>query len=82
MNELLIVPRRRDTESGKYNEVYSDSEIVELLRSGRLGTSEVADRIGCHRTTAFTRLKDLEKSGVVTRERVGNTYMWSLSGDE
>lgn len=76
------MPRRRDTDSGQFEEVYSAAEIIELLEDTRLGTSEVADRLGCHRTTAHDRLQELEQDDLVVHDRVGNTYMWSLPDDE
>jgi len=76
------VPRRRNSDSGQYEEVYSTEEIVGLLQDTRLGTSEVADRLGCHRTTAHDRLNELERQGIITHDRVGNTHLWSLANDE
>lgn len=76
------MPRRRNSDSGQYEEVYSTKDIVELLRDTRLGTSEVADELGCHRTTAHDRLHELKQGGIVTCERVGNTQIWSLIDDE
>ena len=76
------MPRRRNSDSGQYEEVYSTEEIVKLLRDTRLGTSEVADELGCHRTTAHDRLHELKKAGIVTCERVGNTQIWSLNDEE
>jgi DNA-binding Lrp family transcriptional regulator len=76
------VPRRRNSDSGQYEEVYGTEDIVDLLRDSRLGTSEVADELGCHRTTAHERLHELKQGGIVTCERVGNTQMWSLSRNE
>lgn len=76
------MPRRRNSDSGQYEEVYSTKDIVELLRDTRLGTSEVADELGCHRTTAHDRLHELKQGSIVTCERVGNTQIWSLIDDE
>jgi DNA-binding Lrp family transcriptional regulator len=76
------VPRRRNSDSGQYEEVYSTEDIVELLQNTRLGTSEIADELGCHRTTAHERLHELKQRGIVTCERVGNTHIWSLNDKE
>ena len=59
--------------------MYSTKEIVDLLEGTRLGTSEVADKLGCHRSTAHSRLHELEEEGLVTMEPVGNTQVWSLA---
>lgn len=73
------MPRRRDADSGKYKEVYSTDQIIELLQDTRLGTSEIAEELGCHRSTAHERLHDLEEKGIVTWKQVGNTQVWSLN---
>lgn len=77
-----VVPRRRNADSGKYEQVYSTEDIVELLRNTRLGTSEIADELSCHRTTAHDRLHELEEEGIVTFEQVGNTQIWSLVDED
>lgn len=72
------MPRRRDPDSGQYTDVYSEEEVLELLRGTRLGTSEVAEELGCHRTTAHSLLIDMEDEGLVESERVGNTLVWTI----
>lgn len=72
------MPRRRDAESGQYSEVYSHQEVIDVLEDDRLGTSEVADELGCHRTTAHELLTEMESEGLVESKRVGNTLIWTL----
>ena len=72
------MPRRRDPESGQYTDVYSEEEVLEVLRETRLGTSEVAEELGCHRTTAHSLLIDMQKEGLVESEQVGNTLVWTI----
>ena len=74
------VPRRRNDESGRYQEVYSDEELLSLLEGTRLSTSEVADQLGCHRTTAHARLSELENEGKITSNQAGNTLIWETEG--
>ena len=81
-NLLNVVPRDRDDDTGKYEEVYDDETIVAVLRGTRLSTSEVADELGCHRTTAHSRLVDLEDENMVVSSPVGNTLIWELSGEQ
>ncbi len=76
-----MVSRRRDEDSGKYTEMYSDSEIVAALSGTRLSTTEVAEELNCHRTTAHERLGELEKKGLVTSKEVGNTLLWEMTED-
>lgn len=75
---LRPVPRRRDNETGQYEVVYSDEDVLGVLRGTRLSTSEVANRLDCHRTTAHDRLTTLEKEGEVLSTEVGNTYIWEV----
>lgn len=72
------MPRRRDSETGRYEEVYADEEILHLLEGTRLGTAEVADHLNCHRTTAHDKLTRLEQEGLVRSTKVGNTLVWEL----
>lgn len=73
------MPRRRDQETGRYQEVYSDELILDLLRGTRLSTSEVAKELDCHRTTAHDRLVELEEDGKVTSTAAGNTRIWEVA---
>ncbi|QIB75219.1 AsnC family protein [Halogeometricum borinquense] len=70
------MPRRRNDDSGQFKEVYSDEDILSLLEDTRLSTSEVADQLGCHRTTAHDRLTELEDENEITSKQVGNTLLW------
>lgn len=72
------MPRRRDDETGQYETVYSDETVLELLRGTRLSTSEVAEALDCHRTTAHDRLTTLEEEGSISSTKVGNTYIWEI----
>jgi len=74
-----MMPRRRDEETGQYREVYSDEIILDLLRGTRLSTSEVADELDCHRTTAHDRLVELREGGKVVSMRAGNTRIWEVA---
>jgi len=73
------MPRRRDEETGRYQEVYSDELILDLLRGTRLSTSEVAQELDCHRTTAHDRLVELEEDGKVVSTATGNTRIWEVA---
>lgn len=75
------VPRRRNDESGRYQEVYSDEEILFLLEGTRLSTSEVAEQLDCHRTTAHDRLTELEEEGEILSKQVGNTLLWEIKNE-
>lgn len=72
------MPQRRNDETGEYEIVYSDESVLEVLRGTRLSTSEVADKLDCHRTTAHDRLTTLREEGLVSSTKVGNTYIWEI----
>ena len=71
--------RERDGDTGQYREEYTDDEIEELLGGTRLSTTEVAEKLGCHRTTAHSRLTQLEDDGVVTSTRIGSAKVWTTT---
>jgi DNA-binding GntR family transcriptional regulator len=72
------MPRRRDDETGQYQEVYSDEVILDLLEGTRLSTSEIANSLNCHRTTAHDLLVELREEGEIVANQVGNTFIWEL----
>lgn len=80
-HENAKMPRKRDDETGEFYEVYEDGQIYDLLKDKRLATSEVAEYLGCHRTTAWSKLKYLEEKGVITSSIVGNTFLWEVDDE-
>ena len=70
------MPKKRDEETGLYEEVYSQDDVLDVLRETRLSTSEVADALGCHRTTAHDRLVKMEDKGLISSTEAGNTLIW------
>ncbi len=77
-----MAPRRRDEDSGQYTEIYAKSDIIDALAGTRLSTTEVAEALDCHRTTAHDRLRDLETEGILTSKGVGNTLLWELDEND
>ncbi len=74
-----LVPRRRNDDTGRFKEVYSDDEVLDTIRGTRLSTREVADELDCHRTTAHAKLRELEDEDKLMSTQVGNTYLWEIS---
>jgi predicted ArsR family transcriptional regulator len=72
------VPRHRDDETGQYEVVYSDATVLDLLRDTRLSKREVANKLGCHRTTACEKLSKLEEDEKIASTEVGNTMIWEF----
>lgn len=76
-----IVPGKdREEESGKYTTSYPDSSFLEAIQQlgGMAGTSEIAEKVGCTRRTAYTRLKSLEEDSRVNSRKVGNSLVWNV----
>lgn len=78
--ELSIVSERRRDSDGDYEEEYSDSDILSVVRQHEpIGTGAVADELDCHRNTARNRLKKLEERDAVERiEGVGPGWGWAI----
>ena len=82
VHERTIVPGKdREEETGKYSTSYPDSEFLNAIQDlGELaGTSEIAEKVGCTRRTAYTRLKSIEENGQVVSQKIGNSLVWTLS---
>lgn len=73
------MPEGRDEDTGQFEQVYDEGRICDLLRDTRLSTSEVADKLDCHRTTAHRRLREIEEEGKIQSTQVGNTLLWELN---
>lgn len=75
-----MVNDTRDTDSGKFQEKYSDEEFIDALRElGGGGTNDVADELNCPYRTTYDRLKALEESGEIESKTVGRTNFWDVS---
>jgi len=61
-------------EGGKFQDVYSDDEVLEALIGAYpepLTNKEVASRLGCSKATAHNRLHELNDEGQVSTKEVG-----------
>lgn len=72
----------RNEESGEYTPSYSDEDFIQALHDlgGTAGTTDVAERVGCVRDSAYRRLNNLSDEGRVERQRIGNSLIWSVKG--
>lgn len=70
----------RDEETGRYTGEYSTEDFLNAINAegGMAGTGEIADQVGCAHDTAYKRLQRLEKDGLVTSQKVGNTLLWEV----
>lgn len=70
----------RDEETGQFTQEFPLSAFLDAVNHlDTATTTNVADAIGCSYNLAYRRLKQLEDAGDVTAERVGNTYVWTMS---
>lgn len=79
--------RRRDPQTShdaaaKVDVTQGESLVIEALtRFGPMNTREIASKIGRPRENISSRLRPLERKGVVkdSGERCGNSIVWSLA---
>ncbi len=62
--------------------LWREKELLELLKGGKLNTTEVVKRSSMSKATALKYLEGLKGRGLVTCEMVGPTKLWSLVGEE
>mgnify|MGYP000609642100 CR=1 FL=1 len=74
----------RDEESGRYTGEYSTKDFLNAIRDkeGLAGTGDIADQVGCAHDTAYKRLQQMEKDGLVSSRKVGNTLLWTRLEDD
>lgn len=65
-----------------FEEVYSDADFLNVIRGTRLSTSEVAEELDCHRTTAHEKLRHLEDNEDIESTQAGNTLIWEIPSSE
>jgi predicted nucleotidyltransferase/biotin operon repressor len=72
----------RDSQSGRFEQTYSDSEFIAAVRKyDPASTQEIADELGIHRRSAQHRLDNLADSGQVSKKKVGNSLVWFSPSD-
>lgn len=74
----------RDEESGKFTEKYPTEDFLQAIREegGVAGTTDIANRVGVIRSTAFQRLERLEEDGIVVKKDIGNSAAWILPEED
>ena len=71
--------RDRDEDTGKYTEKYPLEEVLAALEEiGPAGTTDVAEKVGCDRRTAYLKLQELEERNEITSRKVGNALLWQI----
>ena len=74
----------RDEETGRYTGQYPTDDFLNAINveGGIAGTGEIAEQVGCAHDTAYKRLQAIEKEGLVSSRKVGNTLLWEVTGTE
>ena len=74
----------RDEETGRYTGQYPTDDFLNAIdeEGGMAGTGEIADHVGCAHDTAYKRLQELEKEGMISSRKMGNTLLWERSRTE
>lgn len=77
------MPNRKRGETGQYEKSVSDEEIVEFIRERNGASSgEVADEFGYAPSSAYRRLRDLDKEGRINSRTIGNSLLWEAVDGE
>lgn len=76
----LMGDRDRDEETGQFTIEFTDQEFIEAIQDldKSASTSEVANKLGCDRRTAYLRLKKLEDGDRISSRKVGNSLLWTI----
>lgn len=69
----------RSREEGEYSDEYDDDDFLEAVREYEpIGTTDVAEIVGCHRSTALRRLRKLAEEGEIEGTEVGPAQVWTV----
>jgi predicted transcriptional regulator len=72
-----MVNTKRDEDSGKLTEQYSDEDFLRAVAKHEpASTREIAEAVGCSRRNADVRLRKLEDGGKVGSKMAGNSLIW------
>lgn len=73
----------RDTTTGRFKPKFPDVAFLEAVAEHEpAATSEVAETIGIARRNAHYRLDQLADAGQVTKKKVGNSLVWTLTRED
>lgn len=74
--------KRSRKDDGRFDSqpAFPDEEFLDAVdRLDEPTTGDVARSVGCARTTAHERLRELEDDGRLSSRRVGNALVWALN---
>lgn len=74
-----VTERPRDDHGRLQGNAYHDQDFLDAVRAAGLPTTvDVAEAVGCERTTAYQRLTALEDDGQLESRKVGRTLVWAI----
>lgn len=72
------MPADRDSDSGKFTEVFSEEEFLQAVRDiDNATTARVAETVGCSYDLAYRRLNELADEEKINRSKVGSSFIWT-----
>lgn len=69
-------------EQGRFDETFTDAELLDLIASDGSTMPELADALGVTRNSIQYRLERLVDEGKVIQRDLGNTYLWFVAEDD
>jgi predicted transcriptional regulator len=70
---------KRNKSNGRLEEVYTHDLFISVINT-RMTAGEIADKIGCNKTVATRKLKDLLYAGKINGEKVaGRWVFWPVT---
>lgn len=71
---------RRREDAGQFGPEFDDEQFVKAVEQLQPATSgDVAEAVGCSRSSARRRLRELESDGELESSEVGGYQVWSVS---
>lgn len=79
----LMTDRERDERSGRFTEEYPNHSFIRAIEAedGTAGTTDIAERVGCNRRTAYNKLNQMADDGILNRQKIGNSLVWSVENN-
>lgn len=61
---------------------WREKELLDVVKTGKLTTSEIVSRVNMSKVTALKYLEGLKEKGLVNFEEIGNAKIWFLITDQ
>lgn len=73
----------RDDDTGRFTETYPREDFLNAIREegGMAGTTDIAERVGVIRETAYKKLQRMEDENEVESKKIGNSLVWTIAED-